>query len=79
MAFVRIDNLPGRLFVPDRNECAATKHPCADCECCQFCSPVRCAACRGREGRSGGPNRSKANPIKLIPRFPSDRSVGLKR
>jgi hypothetical protein len=66
MAFVRIDNLPGRLFVPDRNECAAAKHPCADCECCQFCGPVRCAACRGREaGQEAQPIGKR--PIKPIP------------
>ncbi|HAA05753.1 MAG TPA: hypothetical protein DCE18_20645 [Syntrophobacteraceae bacterium] len=27
-----------------------SKHPCADCHCCQFCSDARCHACRAAAG-----------------------------
>jgi hypothetical protein len=49
MSFVRIGALPGKLYLPERIGPADAKHPCPDCEGCQFCSDARCAACRDQE------------------------------
>jgi hypothetical protein len=46
MPFVRIDNLPGKVYVPPGWASTPRKHPCRDCHCCQMCSDDRCAVCR---------------------------------
>ncbi len=62
MTFIRIDTLPGKLFVPDRDDGRSAKHRCPDCQACQFCSPARCAACRGGQtGREDRENHQQSN------------------
>ena len=52
MGFIRIESLPGRIYVPDTTGRLARKHACPDCYGCQFCGDGRCDACRGQ-----GPGR----------------------
>lgn len=40
------------------------KHPCPDCQYCQWCSDVRCAACLGR-GKGCRKKLSMAEQIEL--------------
>lgn len=40
------------------------KHPCPDCQFCQWCSDIRCAACLGH-GRSSKKKLSMAEQIEL--------------
>jgi hypothetical protein len=41
--FVPLDNMPGKIYVPD--EIINKKNDCKDCYSCQFCPDVRCSAC----------------------------------
>ena len=45
---VRVRGLPGRLYVPDAQVSTRKKHPCRDCDMCQWCSDVRCDECLKR-------------------------------
>jgi hypothetical protein len=38
------------------------KHPCPDCQFCQWCSDIRCAACLGK----GKPRRKKLSIAEQI-------------
>ena len=44
MAFIRMKDVEGLVFVPEDTG-AAKKHPCADCFHCQWCSDNRCTLC----------------------------------
>ena len=44
MAFIRMKDVEGLVFVPEDTG-AAKKHPCADCYHCQWCSDNRCTLC----------------------------------
>jgi hypothetical protein len=46
MAFIRVEGLSGKVFVPDGSP-EPKKHPCPDCVGCQHCSDDRCRVCRG--------------------------------
>ena len=35
-------------------KCCGKKHPCKDCEVCQWCSDSRCDVCRGERSRFSG-------------------------
>ena len=45
-SFKPVASLPGRIFTPESR--GPTKHPCADCFSCQWCSDSRCTRCRGK-------------------------------
>lgn len=45
MAFVRIPNIEGRVFVPDPVTASQKKHKCRDCFACQLCGDSRCRLC----------------------------------
>jgi hypothetical protein len=42
--FRELEGLPGRIFVPCSR--GRKKHPCGECFECQWCSDMRCTACR---------------------------------
>lgn len=46
MAFIRIPGLAGQFYVPEPQAAACKKHPCPDCQCCQWCAAERCRVCR---------------------------------
>ena len=46
MSFKKAGRLPGKIFVPEDN--GFKKHPCPDCQCCQWCTDERCAICLKR-------------------------------
>ena len=49
MAFVQINGLEGKVYVPDEKpEATNKKHKCKDCYSCQVCSETRCALCLGQ-------------------------------
>ena len=45
MAFVRLKNIQGKVFVPESDPNQPRKHTCDDCYCCQLCSDERCQIC----------------------------------
>lgn len=65
MGFIRIPGLPGRFYVPEPQAAASKKHPCPDCQCCQWCADERCRVCRreasgpclGAVAAAAGPDR----------------------
>lgn len=60
MAFIRVEGLSGKVFVPDG--CPdPKKHPCPDCYDCQHCGDDRCRICRedGRDSLDGCSRRLK--------------------
>jgi hypothetical protein len=57
MGFVRIDGLPGQVFVPGSRPGEVKKHPCPDCHHCQMCGEERCRACRSQPEKGEVPNR----------------------
>ncbi len=46
MAFIRIEGVDGKVFVPDLSP-EPKKHPCPGCFECARCSDDRCRVCRG--------------------------------
>ena len=65
MAFIRIPGLAGRFYVPEPQAAASKKHPCPDCQRCQWCADERCRVCRlpppgscpGVAAAAAGPDR----------------------
>ena len=55
MAFIRIENIKGMVYVPEEDG-GVKKHPCPDCYACQICSDARCELCLKRK------TRGKAKP-----------------
>ncbi|MBW2180618.1 MAG: hypothetical protein JRG81_09650 [Deltaproteobacteria bacterium] len=49
MAFVQINGLKGKVYVPDERPDSKKQHPCKDCYACQQCSDTRCALCRDQQ------------------------------
>lgn len=46
MAFVEINGLKGKVYVPDgKTDPIKKQHACKDCYACQLCSDTRCALC----------------------------------
>jgi hypothetical protein len=45
MAFIRIEGVEGKVFVPDLSP-EPKKHPCPGCFECARCSDDRCRVCR---------------------------------
>lgn len=45
VAFVCIQGLPGRVYVPEVLGAGTGKHPCRDCFVCQRCGASRCRSC----------------------------------
>lgn len=45
MPFVKIPGLPGKLYVPKKQENCKKKHSCKDCFSCDHCSDDRCNVC----------------------------------
>lgn len=43
MSFVKIEGVPGVVYVPDG--AAPRKNDCPDCFSCQFCPDERCGVC----------------------------------
>ncbi|OGV59763.1 MAG: hypothetical protein A2498_01430 [Lentisphaerae bacterium RIFOXYC12_FULL_60_16] len=48
MPFVKVKGMPGKLFVPADQPNREKKHPCRDCNSCQWCSDERCSLCMKR-------------------------------
>jgi len=48
MAFIRIANIEGLVYVPE-DDGGVKKHPCPDCYACQMCSDARCELCLKRK------------------------------
>jgi hypothetical protein len=49
MAFIRIEGLCGKVFIPDVSS-ETKKHPCSDCFECARCGDDRCRICRDGSG-----------------------------
>jgi len=47
MPFVTVPGLKGKVYVPEKPQEIAKKHPCRDCYFCQSCSDDRCRMCLG--------------------------------
>ena len=45
MPFVKVPGLPGKLYVPKKQENCEKKHSCKDCFSCEHCSDDRCNVC----------------------------------
>ena len=54
MAFVHMQGIRGKVFVPDGRDDAPKKHPCKDCHLCGWCSDDRCVSCLRRAGKAKG-------------------------
>jgi hypothetical protein len=54
MAFIRVEGLSGKVFVPDESP-EPKKHPCPDCYDCQHCGDDRCRMCRGESAEDAAP------------------------
>ncbi len=54
MGFIRVDGLPGKVFIPDESASSCRKHPCRDCTHCQQCAESRCGLCRLNRGETDG-------------------------
>ena len=52
MAFVRLEGLSGKMFVPEESS-EPKKHPCPDCFECQQCTDARCRVCRCSRAAEG--------------------------
>jgi predicted sulfurtransferase len=51
MAFVRLPNVKGKVFVPDAVIETQKKHACRDCYSCQMCSESKCHLCQSESGK----------------------------
>lgn len=45
MPFIEIEELPGKVYVPERLPDNQKKHKCPDCFSCQMCSNDKCRIC----------------------------------
>jgi hypothetical protein len=54
MAFIRVEGLSGKVFVPDESP-EPKKHPCPDCYDCQHCGDDRCRMCRSESAEDAAP------------------------
>jgi len=56
MSFTKVPGLTGKVYVPQKSNSGAKKHPCKDCFSCQSCSDDRCRVCLNqRTCRRSGP------------------------
>ncbi|MFH0919621.1 MAG: hypothetical protein V1913_04615 [Fibrobacterota bacterium] len=61
MPFVKITGTPGLVFVPEKEWDEEKKHPCPDCDSCQWCADERCRLCRKRSHCSGCQKKGRKN------------------
>lgn len=54
MAFIRMEGVCGKVFVPEGSP-EPKKHPCPDCFECQQCSDDRCRVCLSEGTEDGAP------------------------
>ncbi len=45
MPFIKINGLPGKVYIPDKLPDNRKKNTCPDCFSCQMCSDTRCQVC----------------------------------
>lgn len=45
MPFIKINDFPGKVYIPDRQPDGLKKNPCPDCFSCQHCADIRCQVC----------------------------------
>ncbi len=62
MPFIRIPGSPGRFYVTASKPVLHRRFACTDCRVCQWCSEVRCRACRATAGKNGVTVRPAAPP-----------------